>query len=107
MNSIYPFIDNEHGGGINNVIKWADKAIAASNDKTVIVPGHGAVGRKGDLVAWRDMLVAVRDRVASMKKQGKSLAEIQENKPTSAYDKTYGGFVIDGNFFTKLVYDSL
>jgi glyoxylase-like metal-dependent hydrolase (beta-lactamase superfamily II) len=106
-NSYYPFIDNEHGGSINNAIKWADKAIAATSDKTVIVPGHGAVGRKADLVAWRDMPVAVRDRIAGMKKQGKTLAEVQAAKPTSVYDQKFGGFVIDGNFFTKLVYDGL
>jgi hypothetical protein len=65
------------------------------------------VGRKADLVAWRDMLVAVRDRIAGMKKQGKTLAEVQAAKPTSVYDQKFGGFVIDGNFFTKLVYDGL
>jgi len=106
-NNYYPFIDNEHGGSINNAIKWADRAIEASTDKTIIVPGHGDVGRKTDLIAWRDMLVAVRDKVAGLKKQGKSLKEIQETKPTGEYDAKYGGFVIDGNFFTKLVYDGI
>jgi glyoxylase-like metal-dependent hydrolase (beta-lactamase superfamily II) len=106
-NAYYPFIDNENGGGINTAIAWADKAIAATTDHTIIVPGHGAVGNKADLVAWRDMLVNVRDQVAQLKKQGKSLEEIQATKPTASYDSKFGGFVIDGNFFTKLVYDGL
>lgn len=106
-NPYFPFIDNENGGGINTAIKWADKAIAASTDKTVIVPGHGTVGSKADLVAWRDMLVDVRDRVAKLKKQGKTVAEVQAAKPTAAYDAKFGGFVINGTFFTKLVYDGL
>jgi glyoxylase-like metal-dependent hydrolase (beta-lactamase superfamily II) len=103
----YPFIDNQHGGNINNAIKWADKAIAASTDKTIVVPGHGAASNKAELKQWRAMLADIRDKVAALKKQGKSLAEIQATKPTAAHDAKYGGFVIDGNFFTKLVYDGL
>lgn len=106
-NGYYPFIDNEHGGSIDNTINWADKAIAASTDKTVIVPGHGAASNKAELKAWRAMLVDVRDKVAALKKQGKSLAEVQQAAPTAAYDAQYGRFVIDGKFFTKLVYDGL
>lgn len=106
-NAYYPFIDNEHGGGIDNAILWADKAIDASSGHTIIVPGHGATGNRADLVAWRDMLVDVRERVAALKKQGKSLEEVTAAKPTAAYDAKYGGFVINGDFFTKLVYDGL
>jgi len=106
-NSYYPFIDNQHGGGINTAITWANKAIDATTDHTVIVPGHGATGNRADLIAWRDMLVAVRDQVAAQKQQGKTLEQIVATKPTAAYDAKYGGFVINGDFFTKLVYDGL
>jgi glyoxylase-like metal-dependent hydrolase (beta-lactamase superfamily II) len=106
-NAYYPFIDNQHGGSIANTIKWADRAIAASKDKTVIVPGHGAASNKAELREWRAMLVDVRDKVSALKKQGKSVTDVQAAKPTAAYDVKYGGFVIDGNFFTKLVYDGL
>ncbi len=106
-NSYYPFIDNEHGGGINTAIVWAKHAIDATTDHTVIVPGHGATGNRADLIAWRDMLINVRDNVAAQKQQGKSLNEIIATKPTAAYDAKYGGFVINGDFFTKLVYDGV
>lgn len=53
------------------------------------------------------MLADVRDKVAALKKQGKSVADVQQAAPTAAYDAKYGGFVIDGKFFTKLVYDGL
>lgn len=106
-NSYYPFIDNAHGGGIDTAILWADKAIEATTEHTIIVPGHGATGNRADLIAWRDMLVGVRGRVAALKKEGKSLEQIVAAKPTAAYDAKYGGFVINGDFFTKLVYDGL
>jgi hypothetical protein len=50
------------------------------------------------------MLVAIRERVADLMKQGKSLEEALATKPTADYDAKWGGFVIDGNFFTRLVY---
>ncbi|TFW15804.1 MBL fold metallo-hydrolase [Duganella callida] len=106
-NNYYPFIDNEHGGSIDTAIVWANKAIDASTDHTIIVPGHGATGNRADLIAWRDMLVDVRGKVATLKQQGKSLDEIVAANPTAAYDAKYGGFVINGGFFTKLVYDGL
>jgi hypothetical protein len=50
------------------------------------------------------MLVAVRDSVARLKKQGKSLNEVIAAQPTAAYDAKWGGFLIDPAFFTRLVY---
>jgi hypothetical protein len=50
------------------------------------------------------MLVSVRDKVSKLKKEGKSLEEVVAAKPTADYNAKWGGFVIDGNFFTRLVY---
>lgn len=106
-NGVYPFIDNQNGGGINQAIAWADKAVKASKDDTIVVPGHGPVGTKADLVDFRDMLVGIRDKVAPMKKQGKTLAEVVAAKPTAKWDAKYGQFVINPDFFTRLVYEGL
>ena len=71
----------------------------------MIVPGHGApVSNKAELQAFRDMLVGVRQQVATLKRQGRSLAETVAARPTAAYDAKWGQFVIDGAFFTRLVY---
>lgn len=106
-NGNYPFIDNEDGGSINSAIAWANKVIERTTDKTILIPGHGPVGNRAQLVEFRDMLVAVRDRVVALKSEGKSLEEIIAAKPTAAFDDKWGRFVIDSNFFTKLVYEGL
>ena len=54
---------------------------------------------------YRDMLVTIYDRVAALKKEGKSLDEIIAAKPTSAYDSKWAGSFVNGDVFTKLVYD--
>jgi hypothetical protein len=50
------------------------------------------VGGKSDVVEFRDMLVAIRQNVAALKKQGRSLDEIVAAKPTAAYDAKRGQF---------------
>jgi glyoxylase-like metal-dependent hydrolase (beta-lactamase superfamily II) len=70
-NGIYPFIDYSTGGSIDGMIKAAEANIAAAGDKTIVIPGHNlpdranAVSNKAELTAYRDMLVAIREKVAS------------------------------------------
>jgi glyoxylase-like metal-dependent hydrolase (beta-lactamase superfamily II) len=103
-NGVYPFIDYSTGGSIDGMIRAAEANVANTNDETIIVPGHGPIGNKSQLIEFRDMLVAIRQKVANLKKQGKSLEEAIAAKPTADYDAKWGAFVIDGAFFTRLVY---
>ena len=103
-NGIYPFIDSVAGGNIDGMIRATELNIAQITEDTLIIPGHGAVARRSDLREFRDMLVAIRENVAALKKQGKSLEEVIAAKPTAAFDAKWGQFVIDPKFFTRLVY---
>src|SRR5215467_1266581 len=103
-NGIYPFIDNGAGGGIDGMIRWVNVSLTRATDKTVVVPGHGPVGNKVQLEEFRDMLVAIRNNVSQLKKQGKSIDEVIAAKPAAAYDAKWGNFVINPAFFTRLVY---
>jgi glyoxylase-like metal-dependent hydrolase (beta-lactamase superfamily II) len=107
-NGIYPFIDYSTGGSIDGMIAASDRNLAAVNDDTIIIAGHGkAVGTKAELREFRDMLVAIRDNVAALKKQGCSRDEAVAAKPTAAFDAKFGNFVIDPGFFTRLVYEGV
>src|SRR5271166_1604891 len=107
-NGVYPFIDYSTGGSIDGMIAASDANLAATTDKTIIIAGHGkAVGTKAELREFRDMLVAVRDKVADLKRQGRSRDEIVAAKPTAAFDAKFGNWVIDPGFFTRLVYEGV
>jgi glyoxylase-like metal-dependent hydrolase (beta-lactamase superfamily II) len=103
-NGDYPFIDYSTGGSIDGMISAAEANVARVSDKTIVIPGHGLIGNKSQLIEFRDMLVTIRDKVAALKKQGRSRDEVVAAKPTGDYDAKWSGFVVDGNFFTKLVY---
>ena len=106
-NGYYPMIDYGAGGSIDGMIRAANRNLALSNESTVVVPGHGPVGNRRQLVAYRDMLVAIRDRVATLKHAGKSEAQTIAAKPTAAFDQKWGRFVIGPALFTHLVYRGL
>jgi glyoxylase-like metal-dependent hydrolase (beta-lactamase superfamily II) len=107
-NGIYPFIDYSTGGSIDGMIAASDANLAATADDTIIIAGHGkAVGTKAELREFRDMLVTVRDKIAVLKKQGRSRDETVAAKPTAAFDAKFGNFVIDPGFFTRLVYEGV
>lgn len=107
-NGVYPFIDYSTGGSIDGMISAADANLAVSGDQTIIIPGHGQpVSNKAEMKNFRDMLVAVRENVAALKKQGRSKEETVAAKPTAAFDGKYGNFVIDPGFFTRLVYEGV
>jgi glyoxylase-like metal-dependent hydrolase (beta-lactamase superfamily II) len=103
-NGMYPFIDYVVGGSIDGAIRAANTNISMANNRTLVIPGHGPAGNSAQLVEFRDMLVAIRDKVAALKSQGKSLEEVVAAKPTSSYDAKWGQSVINGKLFTALVY---
>jgi hypothetical protein len=53
------------------------------------------------------MLVAIRENVAQLKKQGRSRDETVAAKPTAAFDAKWGNFVVDPGYFTRLVYEGV
>jgi len=107
-NGAYPFIDYSTGGSIDGTIAACDANLAAATDKTIIIPGHGKpVSNKAELQDFRDMLVAVRETVAALKTKGMTRDEAVAARPTAAFDATFGNFVIDPGFFTRLVYQGV
>ena len=87
------------------MIAASDANLAATTDTTIVIPGHGhPVSNRAELQEFRDMLVGIRENVALLKRQGRSMAEAVTAKPTAAFDAKWGRFVIDPGFFTRLVY---
>ena len=112
-NGFYPFIDYSTGGSIGGLIKASEANIANVGNDTVVIAGHNLPGHaspvsnKAELTVFRDMLVAIRERVAKLKQQGRSLNETVAAKPTAAFDAKWGQFLITPALFTKLVYEGV
>jgi glyoxylase-like metal-dependent hydrolase (beta-lactamase superfamily II) len=98
-NRNYPFIDYSTGGSIDGQIRAAEANLAKVSATTIVIPGHGAVGGKADLTLFRDVLAEAREKVAKLKKQGRTLEEVIAAKPTARYDAEWGqGFQTPSSF---------
>src|ERR1700730_8613371 len=106
-NRDYPFIDYWTGGSIDGQIRAAKANIAKTTSKTIVIPGHGAVGGKADLILFRDVLVDIRDKVAALKKQGKPLPEVIAARPSARYDAEWGNLFQNPSNFIALVYQGV
>ncbi len=106
-NGIYPFIDYSTGGGIDGMIRATQENVARASDKTIIIPGHGPVGDKSQLLEYCDMLVDIRENVAGLKQRGMTVKQVVAARPTAKYDAKWGQFVIDPESFTGMVYEGV
>ncbi len=107
FNGNYPFIDYSSGGNIDGMIRGATSSLEKTTAKSIIVPGHGPVGDRARLIGYRDMLASVRDKVATLKRQGKIVEEVISEKPTASYDLKWGLGTMNGQAFTRLVHQGI
>ena len=82
----YPNIDRVNGGTLKGMIDGLQAAADLATPTTKVVPGHGAITDKAGIVAHRDMIVALRDRVARLVQQGKTQEEVLAAKVNADYD---------------------
>jgi len=101
-----PFIDLSSGGNARGILAAAEKVLAMVDDNTKIIPGHGPMATRADLIAYRDMMKTVIAAVEQAQGEGKSLQEVQAMKPAARWDVNPDAF-IKGDAFVEAVYKSL
>jgi cyclase len=104
----YPFADQANGGSIKGMIEAVDLIERVAGPDTTLVPGHGTLVTKKDLLAYRAMLVDILAKVQNMRDQGKSLDEVLAANLTAPYDATtLGDTKQSKDRFIREVYDEL
>jgi len=86
----FPFIDTATGGSIDGIIAAAGTALALMDADTKVIPGHGALSDRENLVEYRDALRTMRNAVAALMEQGMSLEQIQAARPIRAQAAAWG-----------------
>ena len=103
----YPNIDVPYGGGIDRMIEGVDVILAAGNDNSKVVPGHGPLGSKDRVVEYRQVLVQARERIAKLIAEGKSEDEAVAARPNADNDAKLGVTPQQAGNFVRVVYRSL
>ena len=112
----FPVIDLANGGSIQGEIDALDRLIDLTiaptpfiykDVGTYVVPGHGRLSEQMEVVDYRDMVVLVRDVVADLAKQGKTLEQIKAARPALPYETRYGKQPGVTSAFIESIYKSL
>jgi glyoxylase-like metal-dependent hydrolase (beta-lactamase superfamily II) len=93
----YPYIDTNNGGSLKGALEALDATMKLASPDTKLIPGHGTIIHKTDLIPYRDMILAVQAKVQQMIAQGKTREEVLAAKVTAPYDsKVPGGLLPAG-----------
>jgi cyclase len=90
FNGMLPFIDLDSGGSIDGAIAAVETGLALANEETRIIPGHGPMARRADLVRYRDMLIDLRNRVGQGIAAGRTLDQIKAERLADGYGRPDG-----------------
>jgi glyoxylase-like metal-dependent hydrolase (beta-lactamase superfamily II) len=104
----YPFADQGNGGSINGMLEAIDLMEKMADDNTLLIPGHGTLVHKKDLLPYRAMLTDLMAKTKKMVDAGKSLDDVLAANLTKPYDKPDSGedAASTKRFVTELYYES-
>lgn len=103
----YPFIDPDSRGSVSGMIAGINEILSFINDETKVIPGHGALSNKQELLEYRDMLQSVYDRIKSLKDDGLSLNDVIAAKPTADFDETWGNGIFTADKWISIIYPTI
>ena len=103
----YPNIDRANGGTLAGMVAGLSKIVDLSGPSTKIVPGHGLVVDRTAVAFHRDMIIALRDKIAPMVKKGMTVEQVTAAKPTADYDTKVPGVGTTGERFIGQLYAEL
>ena len=97
----YPFMDLSSGGSVDGLISSLQTILSKINKDTIVVGGHSGISNQTKVSEYFNMLINVRNAVNSMIKNGKSLNDIIQSKPTSQYNIIYHdySFIYQASYF--------
>jgi glyoxylase-like metal-dependent hydrolase (beta-lactamase superfamily II) len=107
VRGFYPFIDMGTGGSLDGMIAGSAAILARTGPGTRIIPGHGALATRQDLQDYLDMLVTVRERVATAIRDGRTLQQVLAARPTAEFDVRYARAGIAPDAWVQRVYADL
>jgi len=107
FNGAFPFVDQSSGGSVSGVISAADRVLSMTDERTRIIPGHGALAGRAELQAYRDMLLEARSRVMDAMQGGRTLEQVRAARPLAPLEARWGRGFIRADAFVETLYREL
>jgi glyoxylase-like metal-dependent hydrolase (beta-lactamase superfamily II) len=79
----YPRVDLGNGGTLDGLLAGLGETIGMAGPKTKIIPGHGPIVDRNAVIAQRDLVLAMRDRMRPLIAQGMTVEQVLAAKLTA------------------------
>jgi glyoxylase-like metal-dependent hydrolase (beta-lactamase superfamily II) len=76
-NGSYPVIDESSCGSLHGMIQAIERLLPFINAGTAVVPGHGPIANRDDLVNFHDTLGTIEGRIQRLVAAGRRRADEQ------------------------------
>jgi cyclase len=86
-----PFIDQPNGGSMDGMIDATWALAGLIDDDTFIIPGHGQISTRTDLLEYRTMLITIRERLKDEIARGRSVDQVVASNPARGYAESSDG----------------
>lgn len=107
FNGFFPFIDGAHGGSVRGVIAGVDAILRNTDNDSKIIPGHGPLAGRADLLVYREMLANAYTRLLKLKNSGKTAEEAVTEKPLQDMEAKWGGGIFTADKWIEVVYPAV
>lgn len=78
FNGLFPYIDIDSGGSVKGYIAGVEKLISMIDDETKVIPGHGPLANKAQLITFVEMIKETSAQVKELKINGMPVEDIIE-----------------------------
>ena len=95
------------GGSLDGMIAAYQRLLPALDQQVKVVPGRGRVGTKKDLEDYLAAMIALRDRVTKLIREGKTMEEAVAAKHTADLDAKWGNGPVRPDQIVEEVYADL
>ena len=99
----FPVIDTNNGGTLKGTLEALGRLIGVAGPNTKILPGHGVVSNREDVIGFRDMVLDVSGQVEELLARNMSYQQVAAADPTVGYNAQYG----DPDRFLRALYTEL
>jgi len=79
----YPFVDIFNGGTLDGLLAGLGETIGLSGPNTKIIPGHGPIVDRNAVIAQRDLVLAMRERMLPLIAKGMTVDQVLAAKLTA------------------------
>ena len=105
FNGRFPYIDLDSGGGVSDYLNSQERMLALIDNDTRVVPGHGPLASKQDLLDTYQMIKTTRAAVEADVASGLSLTAIQEKGVSPVYKRFAWNFITEARWLELLYLD--